>query len=160
MIRLTNKHRDMVKDFISTHWADESVIINGEAIKPAEEKGFIIFNSVEIIGLITYRQKERMYEILTLNSLIENQGVGSALIKTLIDEANQKHIKSINVVTTNDNTKAIRFYQKHGFIISAIRINELKHSRSLKPSIPLKGNDNIPLRDEIELTYRGRGLKT
>lgn len=160
MIKLTGKHRDIVNQFIITHWGDERIVINGKMIIPSQENGFLIFNSIEIIGLITYRKKDSRYEILTLNSLIENQGVGSALLETLINVASERHVNTITVVTTNDNTRALRFYQKHGFVISDFRINELRHSRTLKPSIPLLGNDSIPIRDEIELIYKGRGLKT
>jgi len=53
---------------------------------------------------------------------------------------------------TNDNTHALRFYQKQGFHLHALRVNALAESRKLKPEIPEVGNDGIPLRDEIELS--------
>jgi RimJ/RimL family protein N-acetyltransferase len=55
------------------------------------------------------------------------------------------------LITTNDNTPALRFYQKRGFQLVAIHRNALEHSRRLKPQIPLLGLNGIPLRDEIEL---------
>jgi ribosomal protein S18 acetylase RimI-like enzyme len=55
------------------------------------------------------------------------------------------------VVTTNDNLHALRFYQKRGFVLAELRTNALAAARQIKPEIPLFGNDNIPLRDEIEL---------
>lgn len=56
-------------------------------------------------------------------------------------------------MTTNDNTHALRFYQKRGFVITAIRVNAMEEQRKKKP-IPLTGNDGIPIRDEIELEIR------
>ena len=53
-------------------------------------------------------------------------------------------------MTTNDNIRAIRFYQKRGFDMAAFRRNALDVSRKLKPEIPLVGDDGIPLRHEIE----------
>lgn len=50
----------------------------------------------------------------------------------------------------NDNAKAIRFYQKRGFIMMGIYINEIQESRKIKPEIPLYGVDNIPILREIE----------
>lgn len=55
------------------------------------------------------------------------------------------------LITTNDNTVALRFYQKRGFVLAAIHRNALEESRRLKPSIPLVGIDGIPIRDETEL---------
>jgi RimJ/RimL family protein N-acetyltransferase len=40
------------------------------------------------------------------------------------------------LVTTNDNTAALRFYQRAGWDLVAFRPNALARSRSLKPSIP------------------------
>jgi ribosomal protein S18 acetylase RimI-like enzyme len=54
------------------------------------------------------------------------------------------------LVTTNDNTYAIRFYQKQGFNICNIYLNTINKSRELKPEIPLKGFDDIPILHEIE----------
>jgi hypothetical protein len=49
--------------------------------------------------------------------------------------------------------KAIRFYQLRGFSLVAIHRNAIEESRKLKPEIPLKGIDGIPIRDEIELEF-------
>ena len=54
-------------------------------------------------------------------------------------------------MTTNDNVDALRFYQKRGFPLQTLRVNMLETSRKLKPEIPLNGNYDIPIRDEIEL---------
>lgn len=58
------------------------------------------------------------------------------------------------LVTTNDNTRSLRFYQRRGFTVAAVHINALQQARKLKPGIPLTGADGIPLRDEIELEMR------
>jgi hypothetical protein len=46
---------------------------------------------------------------------------------------------------------ALGFYQKRGFEIVAVYCGAVNESRKRKPSIPLIGYNNIPLRDEIEL---------
>jgi hypothetical protein len=54
--------------------------------------------------------------------------------------------------TTNDNVDALRFYQRRGFRLAALRtraVDELR--RRLKPTIPAVGEHGIPIRDEIEL---------
>jgi ribosomal protein S18 acetylase RimI-like enzyme len=55
------------------------------------------------------------------------------------------------LVTTNDNTAALRFYQKRGFVIAGVHRNAIVEARRLKPEIPLVGRNGIAIRDEIEL---------
>ena len=57
----------------------------------------------------------------------------------------------MHLSTTNDNLRALGFYQKRGFQLCALRVNAMEEARKLKPGIPLIGEHGIPLRDEIEL---------
>jgi hypothetical protein len=61
------------------------------------------------------------------------------------------------LVTTNDNLVALRFYQRRGFRLSALRPGAVDEARRrLKPAIPDAGAFGIPLRDELELELRLR----
>jgi hypothetical protein len=54
-------------------------------------------------------------------------------------------------VATNDNVEALRFYQRKGFRLRALRAGAVDEARrSLKPTIP-ETNDGICIRDELEL---------
>lgn len=56
------------------------------------------------------------------------------------------------LVTTNDNVDALRFYQRRGFTLTALRTHAVTYSRQvLKPGIPVTGSYGIELRDELEL---------
>jgi Acetyltransferase (GNAT) family len=56
------------------------------------------------------------------------------------------------LVTTNDNLEALRFYQRRGFVLSALRPGAVADSgQRLKPQIASVGDFGIPLRDELEL---------
>jgi ribosomal protein S18 acetylase RimI-like enzyme len=57
------------------------------------------------------------------------------------------------LVTTNDNTPALRFYQRRDFDIVAFHRNAVTEGRALKPTIPDVGFDGIPIRHEIEMEY-------
>jgi hypothetical protein len=55
-------------------------------------------------------------------------------------------------VTTNDNLDALRFYQRRGFRLTALRAGAVDRTRaSLKPRIGTLGEHGIPLRNELEL---------
>jgi hypothetical protein len=59
--------------------------------------------------------------------------------------------RKIWTITTNDNLDAMRFYQRRGFRIAAVRPGAVAAARRLKPTIPELGEHGIPIRDEIEL---------
>ena len=69
----------------------------------------------------------------------------------VVEEARKQNCKRVFLITTNDNMHALRFYQRRGFELVALYRDAVKESRRLKPSIPLTGFDDIPIRDEIEL---------
>ena len=56
-------------------------------------------------------------------------------------------------MTTNDNLKAIGFYQKRGFDMTRLHYKSVEKSRKIKPEIPLIGDYGIPLRHELEFEY-------
>ena len=118
---------------------------------PQELPGFVAMRDDKPVGLVTYRIDGSQCEIVTLNSVVEGLGIGSGLIDAVKSAAISAKCHRIWLITTNDNTPALRFYQKRGFVLVAVYINAIEQSRKLKPEIPMVGLDGIPLRDEIEL---------
>ncbi len=55
------------------------------------------------------------------------------------------------LVTTNDNTDALAFYQRRGWDLVAVHRRAVDDARSLKPGIPSLGKGRIPIRHELEL---------
>jgi GNAT superfamily N-acetyltransferase len=80
-----------------------------------------------------------------------NPGAGTALIEALVSRLRVEGVSVLRVTTTNDNLDALRFYQRRGFRIIAVRPGAVDESRRVKPSIPAIGEYGIPIRDEIEL---------
>jgi len=91
---------------------------------------------------------------VTIDSLVEGQGVGTALIAAVAEAARASGCLRLWLVTTNDNVDALRFYQKRGFRLAALYPDAIAESRKLKPKIPPIGAHGIPIRDEIELVMR------
>ena len=100
--------------------------------------------------MITYIVYDNILEVTSLDSLQENQGIGSKLVDAVIREAKDRKLQKVVLITTNDNINAIRFYQKRGFDMVRLFHNALDVSKKIKPEIPLIGEDSIPLRHEIE----------
>ncbi len=133
------------------HWSSEVVVTRGKVYLVEELPGFVALVSGERVGLLTYKVQDDSCEILTLNSLLEKQGIGTALLSRMEEEATAIGCNRLWLITTNDNMEALRFYQKRGFSIVAVYSDAVNESRRLKPEIPLIGEDGIPIRDEIEL---------
>jgi GNAT superfamily N-acetyltransferase len=148
---LNDDDREWVKQFIVMQWGVEIIVLHGAVFRPEFLSGFVAISGEEIVGLITFHIEDDGCEIVTVDSLEPNRGVGSALMDTVKLCALQAGCRRLWLVTTNDNLNALRFYQKRGYALAALHRNALEHSRKIKPDIPPVGKDGIPLRDEIEL---------
>ena len=91
-------------------------------------------------------------ELVAINAFERGKGIGTALIEAVA--ASLLGFDSLRLTTTNDNLDALRFYQRRGFQLSALRPGAVDAARRLKPSIPALGDYGIPLRDEIDLVLR------
>lgn len=150
---LTAADQAWLTNFFLDQWGSTRQVVRGAIFLPHELPGFVAETADGLAGVITYRfLDDNVGEVATLNSLQEGVGIGGALVRAVVEEMQQNGRSRLIVVTTNDNLPALRFYQKQGFVLTTLRANALAGSRQLKPEIPLVGRDNIPLRDEIELT--------
>jgi len=148
---LTRDDLPRLRQFWIEHWGGEDMITRGNIYRPEQLEGFVIEDGVEWIGLLTFFIKDDECEVTSLDSLREGQGIGSKLINKASEEARARNCKRLFLITTNDNLNALGFYQKRGFELVTIYRGAIHESRKIKPSIPLIGMNNIPLRDEIEL---------
>jgi GNAT superfamily N-acetyltransferase len=142
-----------IEQLLNERWGGEGrVIAHGEVfdarLLPALVAG-------EQRGLATYQVRRSndivFAELVTLDTVTINGGIGTALIEALVSRLRAKGVKVLRVTTTNDNLDALRFYQRRGFRIIAVRPGAVDESRRIKPSIPVTGEYGIPIRDEIEL---------
>jgi GNAT superfamily N-acetyltransferase len=143
-----------VRTLLIERWSATRIASRGRLMPADELPGFIAHDADERIGLATYHIEADECELVSLDSLRENVGVGTRLVAAVADAARQAGCRRLWLITSNDNLRALGFYQKRGLELVAIHRNALAESRRLKPSIPLIGMDNIPLRDEIELELR------
>ena len=142
--------REKIQPIIDKTWGAPFLAINGKLWDSRTMSGFAAFNSDEILGYLLYEFHDGVCEIMLLQSIAQNIGIATALIEQVKQFTKSKSINKIIVQTSNDNSHAFRFYQRRGFTIREIRLGAMDAARKLKPSIPLIGEDGIPLRDEIE----------
>jgi GNAT superfamily N-acetyltransferase len=146
--RLTRDDLPRLRQFWVDHWGSEIMIMHGLVVRYDQVEGFVFGDWT---GLLTFMIRGDQCEVTSLDSLREGRGIGTLLIDEVILEARKRNCRRLFLITTNDNLNALGFYQRRGFEISAIYRSAVNETRKSKPSIPLIGANNIPLRDEIEL---------
>ncbi len=128
-------------------WGDP-IIVRGQTYRIGDCEIFIA-GKMAGLAAISVRDKP-IAELVAINAFDRHQGIGTALIKSIppaITGCDQ-----LRLTTTNDNLDAIRFYQRRGFHLTALRAGAVDAARLHKPSIPTIGEYGIPLRDELDLT--------
>ena len=152
IINIANcQYREKVNDQIKKEWG-LPIVSRGNIIDVLNLPGFIAVDNDELIGAILYQIKSGECEIAVLFSLKENTGVGSSLINAVIKTAKEQMCKRLWLITTNDNTPAIRFYQKRGFSLKAVHVNAFKVTQKIKNlgDDIILGIDDIPILHEVE----------
>jgi N-acetylglutamate synthase-like GNAT family acetyltransferase len=149
--RITEHDLPRLRQIWKKNWGDEYMVVRGVVYHPDNLEGFIAYNGADCVGEITYVINNDECEVITLDSESEGQGLGTKLIEAVVEEAQKQDCRRVFLITTNDNLNALGFYQKRGFELVRINRGAVNKSRRIKPSIPLIGMNNIPLRDEIEL---------
>ena len=98
-------------------------------------------------GALTWRpDPPDAVEVWSIAAVTPGAGAGTALLEAAAEGA-----RRIWLVTTNDNLRALRFYQRRGLRITAVDRGAVDRARALKPQIPLVGADGIELHDELRL---------
>jgi len=154
IFEINNDYRKKVVDFIKNSWGSDVIVSRGKAHFVEHLDGFIVVENEKIIGMATYMIEDQQLEVISLDSFKEGKGIGTALIEKIMEVAKKKVCHRVWLITTNDNTQAMRFYQKRGFHMAALHRNAVTESRRIKPEIPLYGFDNIPILDEVEFEKR------
>lgn len=133
-------------------WGCNIIVANGEAIDALQCPCFICS---ENDGLLVFRELQGdSIEIVAIESFSPGKGVGRKLLDRLIQHGVDNEKRYVTATTTNDNMPALKFYQRYGFSLFELRVGAVDQARNrLKPEIPVRGIDGVPIRDEIELRY-------
>jgi GNAT superfamily N-acetyltransferase len=154
MIRaLADSDAGPVAEFTRLRWGSPVAVSQGRLHRLDALPGFVAISDDggRIEGLVTYLVEDGECEVISLDAVREGRGIGSALLELALDAARAAGCRQVRLVTTNDNMRALRFYQRRGFRLVALNAGALERSRQLKPEIPATGAHGIPLRDELLL---------
>lgn len=152
--KIVKKDLAWLVKLMTQKWGLAKIVSRGKIYDVQKLPGYVAVEKNNYLGLIIYNIKNNECEIISLNSLKEGIGIGSALVKRAIEMAKEKKCQRVFIITTNNNLAGLRFYQKKGFTIKAVYKDAVEQSRKLKPEIPLVGSCGIAIKDEIELEMK------
>lgn len=143
--------RERIDLEIREGWAGPWIVTRGRLYDTRELPGFAAQGTGTLLGYLLYRIEGGECEVVVLEALEQGRGVGTALLNRAKKTAEEAACRRLWLITTNDNTSAIRFYQKYGFLLKAVHIGAVDEARRLlKPTLPLTGEDGIPIHHEFE----------
>ncbi len=154
---LTDEDRDWLAEVVTAAWGLPVVSLSG-AHDVVALPGLVAEQEVggTRLGVLTYRAGPGGLEIVTLNSLAEGRGIGTALLAQARQRARQA-IQRLWLTTGNDNVRALGFYQRRGMDIVALHRNFADEVRRIKPWLAEETDGGIAFRHAFELEYPAPG---
>ncbi len=134
-----------IEQVLKMHWGGRLAVVNEQTV---DLLNCPILVAGERDGIAIFRAAPQA-ELLLLHAMRINVGVGSALLKHLTLRLREEGVKQLWVTTTNDNLRAIAFYERRGFRLDAVRAGAVDRARLSKPEIPLTGEAGIGIHDEL-----------
>jgi ribosomal protein S18 acetylase RimI-like enzyme len=147
---LTAGDRGWVRATLLRNWSSTTVARRGELIEARDLAGYVALLGGRRTGLVLVDLRRGDLEVVAISTSTRRQGVGHALMKQCVDDAHECGCRRVWLITTNNNTTAIAFYQRVGMDLCAYYRHGVRTSRLLKPSIPLRDSSGVPIDHELE----------
>jgi GNAT superfamily N-acetyltransferase len=144
---------EFVRRELVHHWQSTTIWSRDVPYQADRLEGFVAWMEGRRVGHLTLAWPEPEGEVVTLSATIEDRGVGTALLRAAMDEAARRGRTRLFLTTSNDNLRALRFYQRRGWRLVAVHRGMIDRYRQREKAIPLVGDAGIPLHDEIELDW-------
>jgi ribosomal protein S18 acetylase RimI-like enzyme len=151
---LSEDDQDWKERSLTRMWGSCSVARRGELVDAGRLPGLAAIVHEHPIGLLTYDRWGDELEVVSLHVEHEGYGAGRALMDGVLEAARREDGRRLWLMTTNDNIRAISFYQQWGMNLVACHRDAVAASRERKPSIATIGSHGIPVRHELEFELR------
>jgi GNAT superfamily N-acetyltransferase len=154
-VRLAHdRERTAAAQTLIREWGDP-ILVRGTCY-PIGDCELFVAGAMEGVAAVSYREKP-IAELVAINAFTRHAGIGTALLEFIISAL--ADFEELRLTTTNDNVDALRFYQRRGFRLAALRTGAVDTARERKTTIPVVGDHGIPVHDELDLTLRLSGGK-
>jgi ribosomal protein S18 acetylase RimI-like enzyme len=144
--------RAWLGDLIAREWGLPVVSISG-LLDPLSLPGFVAKDDGTLVGAVTYRLEDPgECEVATLNSQREGEGIGRALMAA-VKEVADRDGRRVWLITTNENLRAIGFYQRIGMDLRALHRDFVDEVRRHKPTVDTHDANGIEFRHALEFSF-------
>ena len=152
--RVNDDDRPWIRETVTNGFASTRLVSRGRVHEDVEQlDGFVVESDRRPIGCALWCEVDGDCELVVLITTYRGAGAGTALLDAVVDHARAQGWKRLWLVTTNDNTDALRIYQRAGWDWLAFYRDAVRESRTLKPELPVAGAHSIEIRHEIEFEY-------
>jgi N-acetylglutamate synthase-like GNAT family acetyltransferase len=152
--RVTNDDRAWIAEVVIGEFASTRLVSRGRVHPDASMlDGFVVENDGRPVGCALWHEVDGDAELAAIVTTYRGAGAGTALLDAVVEYARAHGWKRLWLITTNDNTDALRLYQRAGWDWVAWHRDAVTAARPLKPELPERGAHDIPIRHEIELEY-------
>jgi GNAT superfamily N-acetyltransferase len=149
---LLPKELPEIERIMRRDWGSETVVSRGRLHHVGDHPWLVAVDGERWLGVASYRFEGDECELVVLEAFERHQGTGTALLHAVAEVARRAGVRRLWLVTTNDNTDGLRFYQRRGMRLAHLWSGAVTETRKqLKPEIPLVGEFGIPITDELEL---------
>ncbi|MCO4851830.1 GNAT family N-acetyltransferase [Bacillus vallismortis] len=109
MILSSELSKQLITDFFAKHWCSPEMEISSGIFRCDELDGYAaVDGSGEIIGSITYVIDGKECEIISLDSIIEKKGIGTALLQQVEETAQADHTYVESLIVKKDHEVLLR----------------------------------------------------
>jgi ribosomal protein S18 acetylase RimI-like enzyme len=151
--RVDPADREWIATVIGGEFASTRVVSRGRVHDASVLDGFVVDFDGRPIGCALWHEEDGDAELCVIVTTNRGVGAGGALLDAVVNHARESKWRRLWLITTNDNTDAIRLYQRAGWDWVAWHRDAVTESRSLKPELPPAGSHGIAIRHEIEFEY-------
>lgn len=102
-------------------------------------------------GLVSWWIDGERAEIASVHAEPPGSGTGTRIMDAAEAELRRLGVKTVLLATTNDNVRALNFYQRRGYRLVRLHLDAMERVRAAKPGVPVAGRDGVSLRDMWEL---------
>jgi GNAT superfamily N-acetyltransferase len=152
--RVTDDDRPWIAQTVAGAFASPRIVSKGRVVEDASSlDGFVVELDRRPIGVALWSEEDGEAELVVIVTTYRGAGAGVALLDAVVAYARKAGWKRLWLVTTNDNTDAMRIYQRAGWHWVGWYRDAVALSRKLKPELPEVGAHGIPIAHEIEFEY-------
>jgi ribosomal protein S18 acetylase RimI-like enzyme len=152
--RVTDDDRPWIAHTVGGEFASPRVASRGKLYDDVSLlDGFVVELDGRSIGVALWSVEDGDAELVVIVSTYRGVGAGVALLDAVVAHARESQWNRLWLITTNDNTDALRIYQRAGWQWVGWHRDAVELSRRLKPEIPATGAHGIPITHEIEFEY-------